>query len=513
MKRNILLVEPDYRSKFPPLGLMRLATYHRGRGDAVTFVRGKHEGYRSQLWHRIYVSSLFTWELPRTVETLKYYRPAVERAEDLIVGGVGVSLLPSYVRENADCRILTGLVDKGGEIDPLSGPLHFVVPDYSILEKCDYSYSPQDAYFVKITVGCIRSCKFCAVPVLEPKFGMGYALKSQLERINRSHGEKQNLVVMDNNILGVDGLENIFAEIRDAGFASGAKRGKRMRSVDFNQGLDCRLIEDRHADLLGSICAHPIRLAFDHDGVEKPYRAAIKRLADVGYREFTNYLLFNFVDKPESLYHRMAVNMDLNERLGLAITAFPMRFVPMDDVNKRHISNGWKWRYLRGMQCVLLATRGMVSPNPTFFHRAFGSSLTEFLEILAMPDRYIVWRSAYETNGADDWRAAFRRLSSSERSEFLDVLAHLNKSRMREREIQSMTRFRDLLEHYYPEGKTAANRPPEQDLAVQGLATGYDYEVAGPGSRVRQTESTGVSEQSSPVVETSKVGGMITVSS
>jgi len=38
---NILLVEPDYRSKFPPLGLMRLSTYHRGRGDYVAFRRGE----------------------------------------------------------------------------------------------------------------------------------------------------------------------------------------------------------------------------------------------------------------------------------------------------------------------------------------------------------------------------------------------------------------------------------------------------------------------------------------
>ena len=73
MKNNILLVEPDYRSKFPPLGLMKLSTYHRDNGDVVTFVRGLNDEVAGRHWKRIYISSLFTWELPRTVKTIKYY--------------------------------------------------------------------------------------------------------------------------------------------------------------------------------------------------------------------------------------------------------------------------------------------------------------------------------------------------------------------------------------------------------------------------------------------------------
>ena len=39
-KRNILLIEPGYKNKYPPIGLMKIATYHRMLGDNVTFYKG-----------------------------------------------------------------------------------------------------------------------------------------------------------------------------------------------------------------------------------------------------------------------------------------------------------------------------------------------------------------------------------------------------------------------------------------------------------------------------------------
>ena len=39
-KRSILLIEPGYKNKYPPIGLMKIATYHRMLGDNVTFYKG-----------------------------------------------------------------------------------------------------------------------------------------------------------------------------------------------------------------------------------------------------------------------------------------------------------------------------------------------------------------------------------------------------------------------------------------------------------------------------------------
>src|SRR2546430_2640497 len=38
--RDILLIEPGYRNKYPPIGLMKIATYHRMLGDKIVFFKG-----------------------------------------------------------------------------------------------------------------------------------------------------------------------------------------------------------------------------------------------------------------------------------------------------------------------------------------------------------------------------------------------------------------------------------------------------------------------------------------
>lgn len=450
---NILLVEPDYRSKFPPLGLLRLSTFHKSRGDTVTFTRGKNPVLRLQHWHRVYISSLFTYELPRTVATIKYYIPCVENpSEDILVGGIGATLLPEYIKDQVPVRVIEGPLDKANMIGPDTPPISLLVPDYGILSSVPWEYKPTDSYFCRITQGCIRNCSFCAVPSLEPSFGYLRSLRDQLREIDSAFGEKQNLVLLDNNILAIENFDEIIAEIRESGFVAGAKRNNKKRTVDFNQGIDARLITPTIANLLASICLDPVRLAFDFDGMEGQYRKAIKYLVDAGLRSFTNYVMFNFNDTPLSLYKRMRINIDLSEEHNILITSFPMRFIPIDDVIRHYVSKGWKWRYLRGIQCVLNATHGMVSPNTSFFEGAFGKSYEEFIEIISMPDRYIIHRNKFKDHEAKDWFNLFRRLTFSERDEFLDILGSLNRSEDRNGILLSNCKYAPLFEHYYPNG-------------------------------------------------------------
>jgi hypothetical protein len=462
---------------------MRLSTYHRRQGDRVAFVRGENEWARTRRWDRIYVASLFTWELPRTATTVEFYSDSVAAPQDVFVGGTGVTLLPDYIRQRCPgCTVIEGPLDVADRLGSGTPAVASLVPDYSLLQRVEWEYYPRDAHFVRITKGCIRSCKFCAVPMLEKQFGTLSPLRQQITDSRKHHGEKQHLVVMDNNILGTGNIEEIIDDIRNLGFGRGAQRRGRERTVDFNQGLDARLIAAKPelAGLLATICVSPIRLAFDFIAIRSAYEKAIRLLVEQGFNEFTNYMLFNFNDTPRDLFDRLNINAALNQDLGVRITGFPMRFIPMDDVSRRHVAAGWTWRYLRGIQCILLATRGLVSPNPKFIAHAFGETYEEFLEILSMPDRYIIYRDHYSKDGAADWKRAFRKLRTERKLELLDILHDLNSApRERATKLARVPRpFRSMIEHYYPNGRTAPKTPADEELAQQGVSVGYD---SGPG--------------------------------
>jgi hypothetical protein len=308
-----------------------------------------------------------------------------------------------------------------------------------MIEDYEKQYCLADAYFCRTTIGCIRRCSFCAVPRLEPHFREITGWNNHIEAIRERFGERQHLVFLDNNFLATRNLESTISEIRDKGFGQGAKLNNHRRRVDFTQGIDHRLITRQVAKQLSTINLYPVRIAFDSLRVEKAYRRAISYLSDAGLSKFTNYMLYNFRDDPRDF----------------EVSGFPMRYIPINAIKRGYVGRRWKWRYLRSIQCVLVATKGLISPNPRFIYAAFGKNVEEFLEILAMPDHYIIKRNKYKNNGTRDWRKRFRRLSSESKGEFLGLLEKLHFSPNREADLRNQKRFRDLLKHYYPNGKSA----------------------------------------------------------
>ena len=139
------------------------------------------------------------------------------------------------------------------------------------------------------------------VPKLEGGQRDTNSLSEVIEGVNRLYGEKRDLILMDNNVVASANFKDIIAEIIDLGFERGAtlKRGRYelQRRVDFNQGVDARILckDPMYLQQLSRIALKPLRIAFDHLGVKKPYAQAIRFAAEAGITELSNYMLYTLV--------------------------------------------------------------------------------------------------------------------------------------------------------------------------------------------------------------------------
>ncbi len=482
--KDILLIEPGYKNKYPPLGLMKIAQYHgpRGKRDRVRFIKGEDRSVLSQAWDRMYVTTLFTFEFDRTSQSINFAKLAANGQTDKIfVGGIAASLMHErFVQEEKwrGVRFIKGLLSDAPAVslrlddfseelyadDRCGTPIEDLPPDYSILEQIPYRYPVSDAYFGYASRGCIRKCSFCGVPKLEGGQRDVQPVTAMVTQIRALYGEKKDLVLMDNNVVASARFKEIIAEIRDLGFVPGAtlKRGRTpvQRRVDFNQGVDARILckTPLYLKELSSICIKPLRIAFDHLGVRKPYETSVRMAYAFGLTELSNYMLYNCHDSPADLYQRMALNMGLNEELGVRIWSFPMRYQPTDLPDRSHIGEHWSRYQLRSMQLILQATHGVVSGAPTFFKRAFGDSAEAFEALLLRPHHYIFNREWFETLGGrpefEEYQHEFKRLTKERRSDLLNLLSSCDPRRFKN--LPSCTpdsQIRRILSYYIPPSK------------------------------------------------------------
>ena len=501
--KNILLIEPGYKNKYPPLGLMKIAQYHgvHGKKDRVRFIKGEDRSVLDEAWDRIYVTTLFSFEFDMITRAINFAKEAAnEQTDKVFVGGIAASLMHERFVENDDwrgIRFIKGLLGQPPAIslrlddfseelyaDDRSGtPIEDLPPDYSILNDISYRYPVNDAYFGYASRGCIRKCDFCGVPKLEGAQRDVQPLTLLVNQIRALYGEKKDLVLMDNNVVASARFKEIIAEIRDLGFVPGAKlsRGRTpvQRRVDFNQGVDARILCKDSIFLreLGSICIKPLRIAFDHLGVRKPYETSVRMACDFGLTELSNYMLYNYFDTPGDLYQRMALNVALNEELGVRIWSFPMRYQPTNLPDRSHIGKHWSRYQLRSLQLILQATHGVVSGAPMFFKRAFGQSDEGFECLLLRPHHYIFNRVWFEALGGrsefEQFEREFSKLSGEQRRELIVLLSSCEPRQIKElSRSTSYTQLKRILRYYIPISKDEeagiwANQKALQQVAIE----------------------------------------------
>lgn len=174
---------------------------------------------------------------------------------------------------------LPGNTKRGGTGYRIQGGL----PDH-IEHICpDYSLYGQDYSMGFLTRGCVRSCSWCIVPEKEGPI----RAHADVEEFARH----RDVVLMDNNVLA-----------HDHGIAQIEKMARLGLRVDFNQGLDARLIDASIAKRLAALrWRHPIRLACDHKGQMSIVERAVKTLRSAGAtpKAYSCYVLIK--DVPDAL--------------------------------------------------------------------------------------------------------------------------------------------------------------------------------------------------------------------
>lgn len=180
------------------------------------------------------------------------------------------------------------------------------------------------------------------------------------------------------------------------------KPSKKKRIVDFNQGIDSRLITNENMKKLSEVNIYPLRIAFDHWKLHDIYENSVERAVNSGIKNLSNYLLYNFEDKPDELYYRLEMNVNLCEKLDASIYSFPMKYHPINDpeffMNRDYIGVHWNRKFIRAVQAVLNSTKGKIGRGKEFFEEAFGSNIDEFHKILWMPETFIIYRRQYDAN-------------------------------------------------------------------------------------------------------------------
>ena len=303
---HVLLVEPNFKYvKYPPLGLLKLATYYRNRGYSCALVK-KKESYSGPVPDIICITSLFTYAWEPVIKAYTKYRNKYPNA-NIRIGGIYASLMPDHVKYYCpEAEIFQGVSD---ELDQL-------VPAWDLVPNWKSS-------ILFTTRGCPNSCEFCAVKNIEPAYSCKKIDISQF--IYPTH---KNLIIQDNNILAnKKHWQNIFTQLIQLKF-----------KVDFNQGLDASYIDVNTASQLKELKIDFIRLAYDQKDDRDSLQRAIANLKDAGikHKNIMVYTLFNFNDSPENFLDRFKDLLEWN------VVCYPMKYEPINTLEKNiYTSSDW----------------------------------------------------------------------------------------------------------------------------------------------------------------------------
>ena len=255
---RIGLIDVDGHN-FPNLPLMKLSAWHKSQGDTVEWYEPLFSGHMD----RVYMSKVFSFTPD--------YEWAVN-ADEVIKGGSGYCISLVDGKEQ---------YDKSKDTD-LPYEIEHIYPDYSIYYgKVD---GIEDTAYGFMSRGCPRGCSFCHV---KDKEGLrSYKVADLSEFWN---GQK-NICLCDPNVLACKDWKDILQQLIDS-----------KSYVDFNQGVDIRLMTAEKAEMIKQIKVKRVHFAYDRYQDKKIIEKKLSEFKGVtGWKEWKVriYILTNFDTTP-----------------------------------------------------------------------------------------------------------------------------------------------------------------------------------------------------------------------
>lgn len=214
---KIGLIDVDGHN-YPNLPLMKLSAWHKAQGDEVEWYQPLTSGHMD----RVYMSKVFSF-----TDDFEFFIDA----DEVIKGGSGYSI---ELVDGKECY------NKSKDKD-LPYEVEHMYPDYSL-----YPVLTKDTAYGFMSRGCPRACSFCHVAAKEGR--KSYKVADLSEFWN---GQKF-IEIMDPNTLACPEWEDILTQLK-----------KSKAKVNFNQGLDIRLMTEEKALLLGKIKMRDVHFAWD----------------------------------------------------------------------------------------------------------------------------------------------------------------------------------------------------------------------------------------------------------
>lgn len=211
------LIDVDSHN-YPNLPLMKLSAWHKSKGDSVEWYQPLFSGHMDI----VYMSKVFSF-----TPDYEYYIDA----EKVVRGGTGYAISLVDGKE---------IYDKSKDI-PLAEEIEHIYPDYSL-----YPEQTKDTAYGFLTRGCPRGCSFCHVA---PKEGQ---CSHKVADLSEFWNGQKHIVLCDPNLLACPDWRGLLQQLIDS-----------KARVNFNQGLDIRVMTEEKAEMLSQIKLDAIHFAWD----------------------------------------------------------------------------------------------------------------------------------------------------------------------------------------------------------------------------------------------------------